>query len=100
MTLNKQLLAVSLILLCLPWAGCQYLQEMNGIMRASQSQALLASSEAIAAVFSQQAALLFPHGQRYPDASETSQQAESLYFTPRATNLWIDGYDEGWETLP
>jgi dedicated sortase system histidine kinase len=100
MTLNKQLLAVSLIMLCLPWAGCQYLQEMHGIMRTSQAQALMASSKAVAAVFSQQAALLYPHGERYPTANGNTQLPASLYFSPLQTSLWIDGYDEGWESLP
>ena len=117
MTLNKQLLCVSLLLLSLPWAGCQYLREMDSIMRSGQEQTLMASTQAIATVFSQQSALFYPH---YPPAtmadipesgtttaiapnnsrSGTGNTAPPLYFHPLPAPVWIDGYDEGWDTIP
>jgi dedicated sortase system histidine kinase len=100
MTLNKQLITVSLILLCLPWAGCQYLREMNHIMRSTQEQTLRASSDAIAAVFSQRIDLLYPNGPRYNKDNQLQNHVTELYFNPLPSSLWIDGYDEGWETIP
>ncbi|MFA7555701.1 MAG: ATP-binding protein [Spongiibacteraceae bacterium] len=92
MTLNKQLLCVSIILLCLPWAGCQYIREVDNIFRTSQEQTLMASTKAVASVLSQQAALL----QTY----NSDEHFTPLYFHPLASSLWIDGYSEGWESIP
>ncbi|MFT7129183.1 MAG: two-component system sensor histidine kinase ChvG [Gammaproteobacteria bacterium] len=105
MTLNKQLFCVSLLLLSLPWAGCQYLQEMDSILRTSQERALTASTEAIAAVFSQQPDLLYPNGQPKIENSHSIKppnQANhtSLYFYPLQAPAWIDGYAEEWENIP
>lgn len=102
MTLNKQLLCVSLLLLSLPWAGCQYLQEMDSILRNSQERALSASTEAIAAVFAQRSDLLYPHGEIYnaPIADASKNTPTPLYFHPITAAIWVDGYGEEWETIP
>ncbi len=107
MTLNKQLLCVSLILLSLPWAGCQYLREMDSIMRSGQEQTLMASTEAIATVFSQQPAQLYPHGipgsTRYHSEYNDNTKNNStlpLYFHPLPSPMLVDGYDEGWQDIP
>ncbi|MEH6559336.1 MAG: ATP-binding protein [Oceanicoccus sp.] len=96
MKLRKQLLCVSLVLLCLPWAGCQYLQEMDGILRQNQQQTLSASTEAIARVFSQQPLLLYPHGEIY---TTLDQQSPPIYFPTLSAPVWVDGYEEGWEDI-
>ena len=100
MTLNKQLLCVSLVLLCLPWAGCQYLREMEQIMRDGQQQTLMATTKTMAAVLSTQADLLYPHGIRYGYGENQNETAESLYFSPSPAAQWIDGYSDNWETIP
>tara|TARA_B110000908_G_scaffold87376_1_gene104304 strand:+ start:8148 stop:10229 length:2082 start_codon:yes stop_codon:yes gene_type:complete len=94
--LRKQLLCVSLILLILPWAGYQYLQEMDSILRQNQQHTLSASTGAIARVFSQQAKLLYPHG----DIDTTVDPlAPPIYFPTLTAPVWIDGYEEGWEDV-
>ena len=50
MSLRRQLLLVSLLLIALPWAGCQYVREMEGALQSGQEQALLATTQAVATV--------------------------------------------------
>ena len=38
MSLRRQLLLVSLLLLSLPWAGCQFVREMEAAMQYGQEQ--------------------------------------------------------------
>ncbi|WP_019529013.1 proteobacterial dedicated sortase system histidine kinase [Dasania marina] len=94
MSLNKQLLCISLLLLAMPWAGCQYLQEMDSLLRKNQDQTLMASSKAIAAVLSQRAEELFPQ--------QTSSKTidPPLYFHSLSSALEVDGYPEGWQDIP
>ena len=60
MTLRRQLLLVSLLLLSLPWAGCQFIREMEGALRHGQAQSLQASATAVAAVLGEREELLYP----------------------------------------
>ena len=46
MNLRRQLIAVSLLLLSLPWAGCQYLREMERTLRSGQEMAVNATATA------------------------------------------------------
>jgi hypothetical protein len=64
MSLRRQLLLVSLLLLSLPWAGCQFIREMEGALRQGQEQSLQATATAIAAVLGQQPQLIYPHSAR------------------------------------
>lgn len=102
MSLNKQLLCVSLLLLCLPWAGCQYLQEMDSILRTSQQRAQMASTHAIAAVLSERSAALAESADTTPPARAQTpvSDQEPLYFYSLHAPMWIDGYDDGWEAIP
>ena len=50
MRLRRQLLLLSLLLLSLPWAGCQYVREMEGALQSGQEQSLLATTQALATV--------------------------------------------------
>src|SRR5210317_1491717 len=59
MRLRRQLLLVSLLLLSLPWAGCQFIREMEGALRHGQAQSLQATARAIAAVLGEQEGLLY-----------------------------------------
>ncbi|MCR8922717.1 ATP-binding protein [Dasania sp. GY-MA-18] len=97
MSLNKQLLCISLLLLAMPWAGCQYLQEMDGLLRQNQDQTLMASSKAIAAVLSQRAEQLLPFLAK--DSAAGEQQDRPLYFHALNSPLEIDGYPEGWQDI-
>ena len=48
MKLRSQLALVSICALLLPWAGCQYIQEMESALRASQQDALMTVSRSVA----------------------------------------------------
>ncbi|MBS7457862.1 ATP-binding protein [Coralloluteibacterium stylophorae] len=48
MSLRAKLLLVALTILVLPWAGWQFVREMEGLLRQGQAQALQASAEALA----------------------------------------------------
>lgn len=64
MTLRRQLLLVSLLLLSLPWAGCQFVREMEAALRHGQEQSLQATAQAVAAVLAERDELLYPDPQR------------------------------------
>ena len=48
MKLRLQLLLVSTFTLILPWAGCTYLQEMEGVLRKSQQATVQSTAQAAA----------------------------------------------------
>lgn len=48
MSLRNKLLLVALSMLVLPWAGWQWLRQMEALLRQGQEQALVASAEALA----------------------------------------------------
>ena len=60
MSLRRQLLLVSLLLLALPWGGCQFVREIESGLRASQARALMATAEAMATALRDRADLLYP----------------------------------------
>lgn len=95
MTLNKQLIAVSLLLLCLPWAGCQYLQEMDQALRQGQATNLEASSRVIAQALALNPQALHPHG--IPNNKDSHSLA--FYCHPLPAPIWADGYDEEWQSI-
>ena len=100
MTLRRQLLIASLLLLTLPWAGCQFIREMEGALRQGQEQSLQATSMAVAAVLKDKPALLYPNLQRLSEqASENTGDTRSVYAIPVEQSIIVDGYGDGWEEL-
>ena len=95
MNLRRQLLLVSLLLLSLPWAGCQFIREMEGAMRKGQEQSLQATAQAIATVLGTQEELLYPNTDRRNAVADT----RSLYAYPTQQQVYIDGYDDDWEAV-
>ena len=93
MKLHRQLILVSLLTLCLPWAGCQYLREMDSALRESQSRALLATAEAVANRIASEPLLLAELTQNAAQGSAERQ----LYAHPLPGPLLIDGYAEDWQ---
>lgn len=85
MTLRRQLMLVSLLLLVLPWAGYQYVQEMERALRDAQGNGLLDSARALALVADGYLAA----------PGETS----TLFAHPLARAIEVDGYPEDWESL-
>jgi two-component system sensor histidine kinase ChvG len=87
---------VSLLLLSLPWAGCQFIREMEGAMRHGQEQSLQATAQAVAAVLGEQEGLLYPNPAR---RGAVADQQQSIYAHPVEQPLIVDGYGDGWEDI-
>lgn len=91
MSLRFQLLAVSLITLLLPWAGCQYVREMEDSLKNGLGQSLLGSAQTVAAALDGRSSLLYPQlGGIVPEGA--MHYAYRLERTPV-----IDGYASDWE---
>lgn len=94
--LRFRLLLISLLLLlALPWFGYRYLQEMEGLLRHSQEQQLLARAEMAAQLLRAAAA------PRLRESNRAAQQrlANALYAHPLAAPPQLDGYGEEWHPL-
>jgi two-component system sensor histidine kinase ChvG len=96
LSLRRQLLVVSLLLLSLPWAGCQFVREMEGALRQGQEQSLQATAQAVAAVLGQREELLYPNPLRRLDGPDSRP---SLFAQPAEQPLIVDGYGDGWEDV-
>jgi two-component system sensor histidine kinase ChvG len=94
MNLRRQLLLVSLLLLALPWAGCQYVREMESALQSGQEQALLATTRAVATVMGDKPELIYPDLRRWHDPADTTGQ---LYASAARAPVIVDGYADGWE---
>ena len=97
MSLRRQLLLVSLLLLSLPWAGCQFVREMESALRYGQEQSLQATAQAVAAVLKDKPGLLYPNTDRL---SAPVEDDVSLYAIPRSEPVIVDGYADGWDEPP
>lgn len=86
MSLRRQLLLVALSMLALPWAGWQFVKQMEVLLRQGQEQALLASGKALARSLAAVRAQLPPLG-------------PTLYVHPVESAPQIDGYAGDWVTL-
>jgi dedicated sortase system histidine kinase len=91
-SLRRQLLLLSLLLLSVPWAGCQFLRETDAVLRQSQTQALLATAQAASAVLSAELSELLP--------AQGAASQRSIYFHPLAGPVLVDGYAEEWADIP
>lgn len=95
MNLRRQLLVASLLLLTLPWAGCQFIREMEGALRQGQEQSLQATSKAVATVLKDRPELLYPYPKRRYEADDSS----TLYASAIEQSVIIDGYGDDWVEL-
>ena len=96
MTLRRQLLLVSLLLLSLPWAGCQFIREMEGALRHGQEQSLQATAQAVAAVLGERQELLYPNPLR---RMAPADKGKPVYAYPADQIVIVDGYSDGWEEI-
>ena len=97
MSLRRQLLIVSLLLLSLPWAGCQFVREVEGALRQGQANSLEVQAGALASVLAGQPELLYPQPGR---ATDRTTDKGAVYAWPGTEPVLIDGYADGWENLP
>ncbi len=95
--LRRQLILVSLLLLSLPWAGCQFIREMEGALRHGQEQGLQATAEAVAAVVGARRELIYPDPDRIIARDDNRPP---IYALPSQQYISVDGYADGWEEIP
>ncbi len=97
MTLQRQLLLISLSIFILPWAGCQFVKEMDNTLRNGQISSLTAQARAIAITLqnSQASSGLFPE-----PTHESFDIDQQIYFPLLASRPIIDGYNSDWATTP
>ncbi len=96
MSLRLQLLLVSLLTLVLPWAGCQYVREMEDALRRSHTGALLGNAQAVARQLADQQDLIYPD----PRLAEPITGAVSVYQFSLHTSPTLDGFVEDWVLDP
>ncbi len=90
MKLRYQLFAVSLLLLSLPWAGCQYIQTVDVALRDVQAQALMESAVSIADRLEREP--------QFFDGLEVNPAStlQTLYATSLDSAPIVDGYEDDW----
>jgi two-component system, OmpR family, sensor histidine kinase ChvG len=86
MSLRRKLLLVALAMLALPWAGWQFVRQMEVLLREGQEQTLIASGKALARSL---AAI----------NAELPQPGSALYVHELEAPLQIDGYADDWLEL-
>ncbi|MGD8911254.1 MAG: ATP-binding protein [Candidatus Thiodiazotropha sp.] len=93
-TLRFKLLLASFTLILIPWAGYQYLSEMETSLRQTQQTLLLNRAEIVAK-------LLASNSDNWLAGAIQDPQAygSSLYVHPLTTPPVLDGYDEEWHAL-
>ncbi|GAB3097564.1 proteobacterial dedicated sortase system histidine kinase [Aestuariicella hydrocarbonica] len=95
MRLRRQLVLVSLLTLSLPWAGCQYIQEMEGALRQGQVVALSATAQAVASRLASEPALRA----QLEDERWRESARDQLYVHSITLPMQLDGYDDDWRSL-
>lgn len=83
MSLRRKLLLVALAMLALPWAGWQFLRQMEVLLRQGQEQTLIASGKALTRSLTAINAELPPPG-------------DAVYVHELDAPLQIDGYADDW----
>ncbi len=100
MSLRTQLLALLLVTLLLPWAGCQTVRELEEALRDGQAQTLRDTAQALASVIGTQdrgtpsgghVATPAPPGRPPPAA-----RGEGLFVHPLSRAPETDGFDANW----
>lgn len=92
MKLRHQLLIISLFALSIPWAGCQYIQEMQRVMLEGNERELIASARALAL-------MLADENELFSGADELSSSS-SIYFHELPAGPSLDGYADEWRGWP
>lgn len=91
-SLVKQLFIVSLCTLLLPWTGCQYIREMETLIRQQQSNTLLAFTKPLAENIKEQAL--------FQQKIQQLNRQQPPFFAPHAYSpIIIDGYSDEWITF-
>ncbi len=92
MRLRLQLILVSLLALCLPWAGCTYIKDMETVLRQGQQQALLSTARAVAMTINARPELV----DELVVAEEPERTGSTLYNHVFNGHAIADGYPDEW----
>src|SRR5687768_8079186 len=94
MALRRQLLLMASLTLALPWAGREYVREMEVRVREGQQGALLATAQAVAARIGADDELIESLKERL-----AANNADAYYAHPLPTPVVVDGYSEEWRAF-
>ncbi len=97
MRLKTQLLLVSLLTLALPWAGCQYVREMESAQQRSQQDILLGSASVVATALRDRPDLLVPRAHHSADQREPTRELFAHYLTKPP---YLNGSATDWTPQP
>ncbi|MCL6415264.1 ATP-binding protein [Aestuariirhabdus sp. Z084] len=92
MRLRAQLAILALVTLALPWAGCQYVQQMEQVLRKGQEATVLASARILGESLGDPR--YFYPDQNYLDEGGVADS----YAYPLLTPMSIDGYKDDWSS--
>jgi two-component system sensor histidine kinase ChvG len=93
MALRRQLLLMAGLTLVLPWAGREYVREMEVRVREGQQGALLATAQAVAARIGADTVLLAQLRE------QLNGNADAYYAHPLPAPVVVDGYGEEWRAF-
>lgn len=94
LSLSRQLLVVSSVILLLPWLGCQYIKESESVLQHSEVRSLLGLNRAAAGIFSSHPELFKREGYQDQPVNET------LYLNTLSQPIFLDGYQDDWLDWP
>ncbi|HEY9051226.1 MAG TPA: proteobacterial dedicated sortase system histidine kinase [Gammaproteobacteria bacterium] len=95
MKLRNQLIILSLLTLTLPWAGCEYIREMENTLREGQAQSLLNTTRTIAQITAFENETYF---QQHDNKLNTPADNNIYAFTLNS-EISLDGYVDDWGQL-
>lgn len=98
MALRRQLLLLASLTLALPWAGCEYVKEMEATLRQGQEAALTATAQAVAARLVSDDQL----AERLNKSVESLNQygsEDAFYAHLLGNSVVLDGYNEEWRGM-
>lgn len=93
MSIRVKLLLLSLTMLVLPWAGCQYLGEMETLLRKGQEETLMAKTQALGTLLNDR------HHDLYRSPALLRKSSNDLFAYQKTWALIPDGYADDWSEL-
>lgn len=93
MSIRVKLLLLSLTMLVLPWAGCQYLGEMETLLRKGQEETLMAKTQALGTMLNDQ------HNWLYRSPSLQQKKNDDIFAYQKNWALVPDGFADDWGEL-
>ena len=90
--LRSKLLLISLALLAIPWAGYEYVREMETFLRESKQSSLADNARAVATVMHNRRNLFEPRA----DISQSINDKSNIYARKLQRAIQLDGYNDDW----